>query len=367
MGTLDPAIYSGHRHDAEFICEHLDRNDLLLGSLTRASGVKVSLSATTTLKMSGSFTYTSAASSLGPAEEIDWLNDRVRIRYRCRNRRGAVIDIPLGVYLLSAPSEDIREEGSTWNVEMISKLQVLDEDTVSTTYQVLSGTSAVAAVTALIRSAGETRIAATDNGSTLGSDMSWDVGTSKLSIVNDILTAVNYWSIWCDGEGSFRVEPYAEPGQRAPLWDYVPGENCINLAAMTRDKNMASVPNRAVMIGASNGDEDPLIGVYTNDDPMDPYSTVSRGRVITISQENVEADTQGTINALAKRKLLDNVSPVATDVVKALPLPLWFNDAVTWARPSSEGDTVAPRLCTVRYIDFTEKSTNLCTVTLVEV
>ena len=301
-------------HRWEF--ELLDADDSPVGSLDGVTGGGAEIVAQSPLGGSGNLT-------LDHRQDIDWMSRRLRCWFVTSTARWAV-----GTYLLSSPREEHTEHGLTYEVGLLTKMNVILEDTVQARYSLPAGTAIIAKVVELIESTGEKRIAVTESSATLRSALTWEAGTPKLTIINDLLQAAGYWSLWCDGSGQFRVEPYTNPAERAPAFRFEHGEQSLHFPDWSRERNMADVPNRFVAV--SRGDEDtaPLVGVASNTDPGSPYSYAARGRWITATEEGVESESQEVIDRYAARRLRDLMDPVARLTVTHAMLELDPNDVV---------------------------------------
>ena len=298
--------------------ELLDSEDRPLGDLDGVTGGSCEIVAQSTLGGSARIT-------IDRRQDIDWMSNRVRVIYH----NGAV-SWPVGVYLLTAPTENHDAFTVSYDVGLLTKMSVPSEDTTEARYSLDAGTVIIPAVVALIQSTGEARIAATDSDITLSSPLTWDAGTSKLTIINDLLQAAGYWSLWCDGSGMFRVEPYQDPASRPVAFDFQHGEQSLHMPDWSREQDNTSVPNRFVAVGQGDETTPALVGVATNEDPASPYSYPSRGRWITATEEGVEAASQSIIDQYAARKLRDAMSPVAKLTVAHAMLDLNPNDLVSF-------------------------------------
>lgn len=248
-------------------------------------------------------------------------------RVQARFHNGAV-SWPVGSYLLSSPTERHSEFGVTYDVGLLTKLNVINEDTVQDRYTLPAGAVIIPAVLSLIESTGENRIAVTGSDTTLNTAMTWVAGTPKLRIVNDLLQAAGYWSLWCDGGGQFRVEPYVDPARRAASFVFEHGEASVHFPDWSKDQDMTSVPNRFIAVGQGDETTPALVGVATNEDPTSPFSYQARGRWITATEEGVEGNSQTVFNTYAARRLRDLMTPVAKLNVTHAMLDLQPNDLV---------------------------------------
>lgn len=298
--------------------ELLDRSDNPLGPLDGVTGGSAEVVAQSRLGGSGSLT-------IDHRRDIDWMTYRVQARFSDEDRTW-----PVGTFLLSSPTENHSEFGLTHSVALRTKMNVIEEDSVEARYSLAAGTGIIATVVTLIQSTGEARISATASAAVLASAMTWEAGTSKLTIVNDLLQAAGYWSLWCDGSGLFRVEPYREPVARPVSFEFLHGENSLHFPDWDREQDHASVPNRFVAVGQGDETTPPLVGLATNENPQSPYSFQQRGRWITATEEGVEAASQAVIDQFAARKLTDAMNPVARMTVTHAMLDLDPNDLVAF-------------------------------------
>jgi hypothetical protein len=229
---------------------------------------------------------------------------------------------------------------------LLDRATVLDQDKTDASYTVDTSTPILQAVAAVIASAGE-RIdidaAVTD---TLASPMVWEAGTSKLQIVNDLLSALNYNSLWVDGIGRYQATPYVVPARRSLTYELlnqprqlVDGEQSIYSAEWSRDRDMFSVPNKTIAVQSGSDDAPALVGVYTNEDPASPFSYPSRGRWITnvlsdvdVPDFSAEADpaaaTVAFLEAKAQQSLIASSAVQAAVTVKHLPVPLRVSEVM---------------------------------------
>ena len=261
---------------------------------------------------------------------IDWMSNRLRVWFR----RDGEDEIALGTFIPTVPGYMKTPIGSEVDVEMHDKTQVLVEDEVDGTYLLPAGTVVTQAVRDLIQGAGESNFAITASTLTLPGDLSWEAGTTKLRIINDLLNTINYFSLWTDGMGVFQAIPYSRPAARPLARTFTKSQASIHLPNWEREQDIASVPNKIVLKGEGDAEDEALIGIATNEDPNSPFSYQRRGnRWITRTEDGVEAADQSTIDALARRRLIDLSSPSATIVVEHLVVPMQLNGVVRFVSP----------------------------------
>lgn len=298
--------------------ELLDSNENLKGPL---DGVKRGGSLTwrrdAVIKGGGQITV------MDLGQDIDWLSDRIRISTTVNG-----VTWPLGVWIPTAPVEQWAGTRRTWTVDLHDKLTVLNEDGVVQTYYVDTDDDVLDAVLALIASAGESLVSATDIGATVESPMMWLSGTPKLTIINDLLNASGYFPLRVDRNGVFVIEPYVQPHDRPFAYEFLDGAQSIYSDTFTRGLDNFAVPNR--IIATTNGTEwvEGWIASAENEDPDSPYSYVNRGRWITRSYDNIDSVDVAALATWCKRKLADWSNPSATEKFAFMPVPIDIYDAV---------------------------------------
>ena len=267
-------------------------------------------------------------------QDLDWASVRFRPWVRVNN-----LTWPLGVFLPASPSLSHDEFGSAWEVSCLDKTSILDQDVMTSSYSVPVGTVVTDRVAELISGAGEASTAITPSTLTTRSPQTWEPGTSRLRIINDLLDGINYFSLWADRHGQYRAEPYRRPQDRSLAATFAAGEAAIHSPRWSRAQDIAGVPNRTVVIVEGDEDTPGMTATADNTDPASPYSIPSRGRVVARTYTGVEAADQPTLDALAARYLADASTPSATLEVQHASVPLDGNDVVRFA--SAGVDTLA--------------------------
>ena len=231
-------------------------------------------------------------------------------------------------------------DGRSRDITLIDKMTVVHGDLLTTTLQIPAGANIIQQVSMQIQLSGENRIAATPSAATLSNPMTWEPGTSRLTVINDLLTTAGYWALWTDGSGQFRVEPYLAPADRPIAWTFEEGAASIHSPYWEYEVSLWEATNTVVMISQENDDGSIWSASAVDDNPESPTSTVAMGRVLNpIVEENVEASSLANLQAQATRKLIDNSNVIGKIRVSHAVIPLWYNQAVKF---KSQGmDTTA--------------------------
>lgn len=362
-------VLSGAR-TSKYKFEVLNNDEEVLGEiLTVEPGGSVAWSAYASIKSGGSITVTDRGGV------IDWLNTRIRpvcsIAPADTTDYAVIGDVYLGVYIPSAPVEDWGPTGRSWRVELLDKTSILDQDIASdseigpTAYAAPAGSNVIELVVSLIEGAGETAPAIEPASITLPNDLVWDISATRLKVINDLLDAANYFSLYCDELGQFRADPYIRPTDRIPEYEalnpFSKGEQSLMSPSWTRDRDIYAIPNRYVCV--SQGDEvaAALVSVATNTDPTSEFSYPSRGRWITAIDTGIEVVGQEALDAIASRRLASASGATQTMTVYHPLLPgIRINRVIRLTNPDAGIDL----LCSVSNTEVPFDPTSLCKTTL---
>lgn len=239
---------------------------------------------------------------------------------------------PRGVFIPAAPVQEHTDEGVSVNVELYDKLLILDQDKVDRTYTVKAGANVVDTIRSIISGAGQTKHLIEDSDATLRSAMFWEAGTTKLKIINELLDAINYFSLWCDGYGTYQGSPYKAPAYRPVVRNFVDDQDSIYRPDFTHDRDLFNIPNKVIEVGRSDGEEEGLVATATNTDPSSPYSYQQRGRWIVQHDTDVEATSQQVLNDIAQRRLAQLSQTASSIDFSHAHVPLELNELVTFER-----------------------------------
>lgn len=328
--------------------------DSLAGYLDGVKGGSLSWSSAARVKKSGDVTVVDlpvAGAGLTRVEDVDLVTTRIR--------PVLIIDglpeMPLSMYVVTAAPETWNATGREYALELHDKSTVLDQDAVGTTFTAGTSDPVLEIVQQVIESAGELITVDGSDVRTLTNPVVWEAGTSKLTIINDLLGALNYNALWVDGSGSFRATPTVRPALRSIRYsvlndetgarmvrELTDGAESIYSPEWTRDRDTYAIPNEVVAVQVGTGDEEPLSGSVTNEDPDSPFSIPSRGRTIVrvlngvetpdySAEVDPEAATVAFLEAKALQTLIAVSAVQAAVSVKCLPIPVELLEAVMFA------------------------------------
>lgn len=257
----------------------------------------------TTLKESG---------TLPMASPPAFGDDLVRIYYVAEDEAGNTETVALATMHAVAENESLGAAHRESSLRLFSALLTLDEDFLKTTLTLPAGTNALDAAAAIVTGRG-LPLVKTPKVKGLGADVSFDIGTPYLSVVNYLLEYAGYWSAQVDGWGRVVFMPYQEPATRGRSWLFEDGATCTFLPNVSKSTDSFKVPNQYTLV-KSNGVDEVLVGTFTNDDPASPFSTVSRGRVIAALDFVNDALDEADLYQRARMRLMSATS--ASEVLK---------------------------------------------------
>jgi hypothetical protein len=253
--------------------------------------------------------------------EINFLADRIMPRARLHlPPYGAEdwVEYPLGVFLLDSPKRKAESTGLvTRDVQGYDLLKVAADDTVDQRYTVAKNANMLARAVNLL--AGGTSKVVTPNTATADAAMSWDPGTTRLRIINDILGTINYNSLSFNELGQAIISPYVEPSKRTVEWTYADDDYGLLVPGGEVTLDLGSVPNKVVLV-RSNPDTPLLRSIAVNTNPASPTSTVRRGRTIVMVENEQSTVGQAYMDFRAKALLIR-----ASQIFEATEFETGFN------------------------------------------
>jgi hypothetical protein len=242
-----------------------------------------------------------------------------------------------GVYCLTTPERVARDEVETYDVEGYDRVYLLNRE-VGDSYEVAAGTPYLTAVQSVIAAAGLTGVLldGSAGGSVLPSLRVWPLiptdqaqsGTyTYLNIVNDLLSAINYRGIYCDENGVFRSEPYAQPSARPVEYAFDALEpRTIVGETRTLVEDQWKARNRWVFVQQNiAGDPPPApvegAGIYTVVNQSDGPSSIDARGLTWTRVEKLDAADQAALVAQGNQIVAQDRRVTRTFKVTTGPFP----------------------------------------------
>lgn len=234
-------------------------------------------------------------------EKVDWLNDRIQPFVIFTMPDGGTIEFPLGIFILSTPSKRDENGQMIREVEAYDGLVILDQDKFLTRTNFLAGTPYGEVIKTILGSANITKYKIdipTDK--VLSNDKEYEIGRSKLEVINELLTEINFTSLWVDSYGYYVSTPYISPSDRPIDYSYVDNELSIVVEGVEEELDLFEVPN-AWVVTVSNPEGEPLSSSKLNINPDNPTSIPARGRTIVDVREIDDIHSQADLDAYVER------------------------------------------------------------------
>ena len=191
------------RDEEDWTWRLLDRQGRYLRDLEGVESGSLELNVNDEIRGGGSFSWS------GPAEEMPvWRDVRVQPVYRARLMDGTRLEWVQGEFLCSSPSTS--HQGNviaSASVSLYDRTLLLLRPKLTKMLALPAGTVVVTAIRSLLDSNGISRHAIPDSTKTLRTALAWDIGTSILRVVNDLLLAIGHYGIWADSAGVLRSAP----------------------------------------------------------------------------------------------------------------------------------------------------------------
>ncbi len=314
-----------HSRDEVIQIHLLTLDDVDLGTLGRVTSGKIDYNVNRTVRGGGTAVLTLS-------RDISWETARLKILRGIRDPGGGEdLLYGCGVFRPLVGDEDWTAQGATVSVTLLDKTSFLDELQLDHTYSLPVGYQATQAVRELLLEAGEPRFSVVGSDRALSAPMSWAAGTSYLRVINDLLDSLGYFSLWADGDGVLRAEPYVPPENRPVAFHFRNDHRSIVSPEFKVTQAPYKVPNKVIAVSKVEGEEEQLLSVATNENELSPYSYQARGnKWRTFTLENVEVATQEALDDVAVKKLVSLTAAARGVEFSHGWLPLLLNQVVGW-------------------------------------
>lgn len=287
-----------------------------------SSSPRISMRSSNPVKTNFSGTF------LPPEKDVDWMSDEIRPEILLDG-----VAYSLGIF---QPIKVQRiDNGTAVNLSISANDRcwaVRDTRSESRVY-FAAGTNYVAAAVSVLTGTGIAVINAVQTAATLGEDREWPIGTSRLDIVNELLTEINYEQLWFDGSGTAMIQPVRIPN--AVNISHVLDETKIEslmLPGIQSDTDLLSAANVFVCVCSNADKSSALTAIAENTNPQSPLSIARRGKRITKVIQINNIASQAALQAFANRQVSDSMMAGEVITAKTCLLPGFGVDDVTSIR-----------------------------------
>ncbi len=280
-----------NNREIKFRYDLLNKDDIKIGELiAKDSGNTIDYNSNAQIKRIGRFLFKENELS-----EIDWLNDRVRPVFLIKVKENW-LEYPQGVFLITSPTRRI-ENNSIWrSVEAYDGSLILHEDLFVDRFFIAAGSKYTDVINNILNSAGIWKTNISQSDLIISNSKEFEIGTSKLDVINKLLSEINYESLHVDSNGIFRSSVYQIPSKKNVEHIYKVDKNSVIHDGMEDRIDLFKVPNKWVTY-VSNPENESLVSIFENNIETSMTSIPSRGRTIVDIK---------SINDIADQDTLDN-------------------------------------------------------------
>lgn len=296
--------------------------------LTKLKALNASIRMESTAEIKTAFTGTFKNN-----DKVNFLSDYIRPYIVINSARSN-----LGVFLATTPKEQMESGTTLVSIEAYDKGIILKQNGLLKPLHLSKGTKYTDAIRTLLAQNGMLEVICDNSPLTLQTDREdWEIGTSHLTIINDLLREINYNTIWFNRDGIPVVA--RKKDLKTVNITYRADETSIIKDACTKELDSYEGYNTWIAKVDNPDYDEPLIATASNEDPISPLSVPSRGRRIlapVVSLDNIASQS-------ALQDYVDNIRNQNMDAVEvagfetALNPKHGVNDQLLLLHPNLKG------------------------------
>ena len=247
----------------------------------------------------------------GSRVEPDWLSDEIRPVLVIDGEESA-----LGTFAAAQVTPVDANGVESLAIEAFDRCWRVRDTKAESRVFFAAGTNYITAAEQLLVGSGIAVVLATPSSESLKEDREWDIGTSYLTIVNELLGEINYSQLYFTPEGFAVLRPATVPSA-ADLShrisddpdDLAAGADRIDalLPRLTRTTDVYSAPNVFVAWCANPEKTGNMVARAENNNPQSPLSISRRGRRIVQATRVDNIASQEELQAYADRQRNDSL------------------------------------------------------------
>ena len=211
---------------------------------------------------------------------IDFLTDELKVIVSINGD-----EYNLGYYIITGETLSHQGGVSFYELEGYSRLYKLKQSRIESRQYFAKGTLYTTALYDLLTDANIADFYIAPSTLTLATAREdWEIGTDRLTIINKLLSEMSYASAWVDHDGVIQLTPAKAPSIANIGITYRADRYSIIGTDFTMAVDRHNKPNVFRVVCTNPELSEPLISVIENDSEDNPYSTVYRPRVLTITE-----------------------------------------------------------------------------------
>lgn len=342
MYEISPVIASGltrsHARGTKVECfrdtqrvARADEFEVLNGTITLDATAAVRRRLSVTLRLPDRLMPTAGGDAFAP------FGNELRVTTTVIIDNGATVDIPLGVFRISAP-KTVDRKGRTVQITGYDRSRSIARARMTAPRTILAGQNYVTAIKALIDSRMANLVWSAVPTTYITPLINVDIQADPWDKATDMATSIGY-ELYIDGYGGPVLRPEPDPTTVPPVASYEEGATATILSL---ESNLSDEPgyNIAVVIGQPSSGA-PVFAVRSDDNPNSAtFSKGPYGQVPTFLKSQYIA-TQAQADAAAVAELRRVLGIAERVTFTAVPHPaLEVGDAIRLRRAASRVDDV---------------------------
>lgn len=216
---------------------------------------------------------------------------------------------PCGEFIITSEEEEYQSGGLSFlSLEGYDLAYLVQRHTAEGRLSFPAGTSYISVIQGLLLECGIQRVSTCACDETLQTHREdWEPGTDYLTIINQLLTEINFQSLWADQNGVIQLRHLEQASSDKLHHIYRSGQNA-SVSANCRISNDRHGKYNVFTATVENPDLDSiLIATSENYDPFCPFSTAHIGRVCAPIEQLNNISSQQELQAYVDNKKFNSM------------------------------------------------------------
>jgi len=248
------------------------------------------------------------------------------------------VETPVGDYSIETLKESTKDNVKWWEIECYDLSVRCKSSIIEERHYIAADTLYLDAINALLIECGITRVMSDSNEDTLTTDREdWDIGTPRLTIINTLLSEINFYPLYFDLSGVARLTKKTEISTANVTFTYAADEMSILYHECSSELDTFGAPN-VFIVQLSNAEQSPMTAISENNSPSSALSIMRRQRRIPRTYKVDNIASQAALQEYADNLRNDSLLSTETiDFYTAINPVHSVHDVVVLKHPSIEG------------------------------
>ena len=252
--------------------------------------------------------------------ELTAYEDYVIPVLRLQYAGGSIVEEQVGHFIV-VPAQRIYSQASTEGTVDARGLEwLLTIDEYPKGYSISAGNDFALEVRNCLRDAGLNRYNIPNSGKTVPRKRTWDPGTKRIKVVNDLLDSISYYPIHMGRDGRLTSFKIPNTAHAEPAVMYDTGSRSDIVGVITESPDMENFANRMVVI-AEDAERDTIRVIESNTNQASPVSIPRLGFTKTKTHTSTNLKNATDARELCKRMLERAARHLVKLEIETLPDP----------------------------------------------